>query len=125
MAWVLRSFLLRVRDGTRGRQTGALLFSSRSRIDRGSSVPGPSTTRAEAIMRASLLVVAAAGLFCGITATPGYERQGRDNVGGAIAVATQECWSKVKGKAQVEWYGHLRKIDQSIRGDAVVNWTAK
>jgi hypothetical protein len=75
-------------------------------------------------MRASLLVVAAAGLFCGITATPGYERQGRDNVGGAIAVATQECWSKVKGKAQVEWYGHLRKIDQSIRGDAVVNWTA-
>jgi hypothetical protein len=76
-------------------------------------------------MRASLLVVAAAGLFCGITATPGYERQGRDNVGGAIAVATQECWSKVKGKAQVEWYGHLRKIDQSIRGDAVVNWTAK
>ncbi len=76
-------------------------------------------------MRAPLLVVAAAGLFCGFTATPGYERQGRDNIGGAIAVATQECWTKVKGKAQVEWYGHLRKIDQSIRADAVVNWTAK
>ena len=76
-------------------------------------------------MRAPLLVVAAASLFCGFTATPGYERQARENVDGAIAMATQECWGKVKGKAQVEWYGHLRKIDQSIRADAVVIWTSK
>ena len=73
-------------------------------------------------MRRRLLVVAAAGLFCGFTTTPAYEREKGP---GPIALATQECWSKLKGKAQVEWYGHLRKIDQSPRANAVVTSTAR
>ena len=73
-------------------------------------------------MRRGLLVVAAAGLFCGFTATPAYER---GNGPGPIALATQECWGKLKGKAQVEWYAHLRKIDQSPRANAVVTSTAR
>jgi hypothetical protein len=76
----------------------------------------------EAFMRSRLLVVAAAGLFCGFTATPEYERQ---KVPGPIALATQECWGKLKGKAQVEWYAHLRKIDESARANAVVTSTAR
>ena len=74
-------------------------------------------------MRTRVLVVAAAGLFCGFTATPEYERQGRET--GPIALATQECWGKLKGKAQVEWYGHLRTIDEPARADAVMTWTAR
>ena len=74
-------------------------------------------------MRTRLLVVAAAGLFCGLTATPAYERPGRGTVSGPIARATQECWGKLKGKAQVEWYEHLRKIDETVRADAVMNST--
>jgi hypothetical protein len=77
------------------------------------------------IMRAPLLLAAAAGLFCGFTATPDYERRVRENTSAAIALATQECWGTVKGQAQVEWYRHLRKIDQAGRADAVVAWTAK
>ena len=73
-------------------------------------------------MRTRLLVVAAAGLFCGFTATPAYEREKGP---GPIALATQECWGNLKGKAQVEWYGHLRKIDQSPRANAVVTSTAR
>ena len=76
-------------------------------------------------MRTRVLVVAAAGLFCGLTATPEYERQGRGTVSGPIALATQECWGKLKGKAQVEWYGHLRTIDEPARADAVMTWTAR
>jgi hypothetical protein len=70
-------------------------------------------------MKTQLLIVAAAGLFCGLTATPEYERH-RENVGGSIARETQECWEKLKGKAQVEWYGHLKKIDETSRANAVV-----
>jgi len=72
-----------------------------------------------------LVVVAAAGLLCGFTATPVYERKARENVSRSIAVATQECWGKLKGKAQVEWYGHLRTIDEPARADAVMTWTAR
>ncbi len=74
-------------------------------------------------MRTRVLVVAAAGLFCGFTATPEYERQGRET--GPIALATQECWGKLKGKAQVEWYEHLRKIDETVRADAVMTSTVR
>jgi len=70
-------------------------------------------------MKTRLLVVAAAGLFCGFTATPGYERPG-ENGDGSIARATQECWGKLRGKAQVEWYEHLKKIDETVRADAVM-----
>ena len=73
-------------------------------------------------MKGRLLVVAAAGLFCGFTATPEYEREKGP---GPIALATQECWGKLKGKAQVEWYVHLRKIDESARANAVVTSTAR
>jgi hypothetical protein len=45
-------------------------------------------------------MVAAAGLFCGFTVTPEYERE---NVSGSISLAMQECWGQLKGKAQVEW----------------------
>jgi hypothetical protein len=76
-------------------------------------------------MRTRVLVVAAAGLLCGFTATPVYERKARENVSRSIAVATQECWGKLKGKAQVEWYGHLRTIDEPARADAVMTWTAR
>jgi hypothetical protein len=75
-------------------------------------------------MRTGLLVVAAAGLFCGFTATPD-ERQARENVSSSIALATQACWGQLKGKAQVEWYGHLRKIDEPARAAAVMNSTAR
>ena len=71
------------------------------------------------------LVVAAAGLFCGFTATPGYEGRARENVSSPIALATQECWGKLKGKAQVEWYGHLRKIDETDHAEAVMTSTRK
>jgi len=74
-------------------------------------------------MRARVLVVAAAGLVCGFTATPVYERNARENISRSIALATQECWGKLKGKAQVEWYGHLRTIDEPARADAVMTWT--
>lgn len=76
-------------------------------------------------MRTRVLVVAAAGLFCGFTATPEYERPGRETVSGPIALATQECWGKLKGKAQVEWYEHLRKIDETVRADAVMTSTVR
>lgn len=76
-------------------------------------------------MRTRVLVVAAAGLLCGFTATPVYERKARENVSRSIAVATQECWGKLKGTAQVEWYGHLRTIDEPARADAVMTWTAR
>jgi hypothetical protein len=76
-------------------------------------------------MRTRVLVVAAAGLLCGFTATPVYERKAGETVSRSIAVATQECWGKLKGKAQVEWYGHLRTIDEPARGDAVMTWTAR
>lgn len=76
-------------------------------------------------MKARLLVVAAAGLFCGFTATPGYERPARENISGPIARATEECWGKLKGKAQVEWYEHLRKIDETLRADAVMTSTVR
>lgn len=72
-------------------------------------------------MRTRLLVVAAAGLFCGFTATPEYERQ----VSSSITLATQECWGTLKGKAQVKWYGHLRKIDEPARADLVMTSTAR
>jgi hypothetical protein len=69
-----------------------------------------------------LLVVGAAGLFCGFTVSPDYERE---NVNGSIALAMQECWGKLKGKAQVEWHEHLRKIDEPVRADAVIASTAR
>jgi hypothetical protein len=54
-----------------------------------------------------------------LTATPEYERKAEGDAGGPIALATQECWSRLKGKAQVEWYGHLRKIDEPARAESV------
>lgn len=71
-------------------------------------------------MRTSLVVIAAAGLFCGFTATPEHEHKTRENAKGTIIQATQECWAKLKGKAQVEWYSHLRKIDEPGRADAIM-----
>ena len=76
-------------------------------------------------MRTSLVVIAAAGLFCGFTATPEHERKTRENAKGSITQATQECWTKLKGKAQVEWYGHLRKIDEPGRADAIMMSTMR
>ena len=76
-------------------------------------------------MKPSLLLVTAAGLFCGFVATFEYEPQVKERVGESIAQATEECWEKHKGKAQAEWYAHLRKIDEPARADAVVTWTAK
>jgi hypothetical protein len=73
-------------------------------------------------MRGRLLVVAAAGLFCGFSVSPDYERE-NVNVNGSIALAMQECWGKLKGKAQVEWYGHLRKIDEAARAESVMTST--
>ncbi len=74
-------------------------------------------------MRGRVLVVAAAGLFCGFTATPEYERRPREPVSAPIALATEECWGQLKGKAQVEWYGHLRKIDETARAESVMTST--
>jgi hypothetical protein len=76
-------------------------------------------------MRRRLLVAAAAGLFCGLTATPEYERKAEGDAGGPIALATQECWGRLKGKAQVEWYGHLRKIDEPARAESVIASTTR
>ena len=76
-------------------------------------------------MRTSLVVIAAAGLFCGFTATPEHERKTRENARGSITQATQECWTKLKGKAQVEWYGHLQKIDEPGRADAIMMSTMR
>ncbi len=44
---------------------------------------------------------------------------------GQLERATQECWKKLNGKAQVEWYGHLRMIDESDRAEAVRTSTAR
>jgi len=85
---------------------------------------GP-TSGTEAVMRRRLLVVAAAGLFCGSTVAPEYERPAREGVGGPTALATQACWGKLNGKAQVEWHGHLRKIDEPARADSVMTSTAR
>ena len=76
-------------------------------------------------MRASLVVIAAATLFCGFTATPEHERKTRQTARDSITQATQECWTKLKGKAQVEWYGHLRKIDEPGRADAIMMSTMR
>jgi hypothetical protein len=76
-------------------------------------------------MRGRLLVVAAAGLFCGFTVTPGYEWRAGVDGGDPIALATQECWGKLEGKAQVEWYGHLKKVDEAGRADAVMTSTRR
>ena len=65
-------------------------------------------------------MVAAAGLFCGFTVSPDY---GRENVNGSITLAMRECWGKLKGKAQVEWYGHLPKIDETARAESVMTST--
>jgi len=74
-------------------------------------------------VRTRFLVVAAAGLFCGFTATPEYERRPQEHAGAPVARATQECWGQLKGKAQVDWYGHLRKIDETARAESVVTST--
>ncbi len=92
------------------------------RFGRGSSVPGQPRV-AEAVIKRRLLVAAVAGLFCGFTATPKYEPRAREHVSAPIALATQECWGKLKGKAQVEWYGHLRKIDETARAESVMTST--
>src|SRR5216683_2462435 len=117
MAWLLPS--LPARSGTEPTVARLVPYFSAPvlRIGRGSSVPGQPRVR-RLVVRTRVLVVAAAGLFCGFTATPEYERQGRET--GPIALATQECWGKLKGKAQVEWYEHLRKIDETVRADAVM-----
>lgn len=67
-------------------------------------------------------MLAAAGLFCGFSVAPDYERE---NVNGSLALAMHECWGKLKGKAQVEWHEHLRKIDEPARADAVMTSTAR
>jgi hypothetical protein len=76
-------------------------------------------------MKVPIVIIAAAGLFCGFTATPEYERKAKETVSGTIALATQECWSKLKGKAQVEWYRHLWAIDEPGRADAVLMSTMR
>jgi hypothetical protein len=38
---------------------------------------------------------------------------------GEIELATQVCWKKLNGKAQVEWYGHLKRIDEYDRAERV------
>jgi len=38
---------------------------------------------------------------------------------GEIELATQGCWKKLNGKAQVAWYGHLRTIDEYDRAERV------
>jgi hypothetical protein len=38
---------------------------------------------------------------------------------GEIELATQACWKKLKGKAQAEWYGHLKTIDEYERAERV------
>lgn len=76
-------------------------------------------------MRAPFLIIAAATLFCGFTATPEHERTTRQTARDSITQATQECWTKLKGKAQVEWYGHLRKIDEPGRADAIMMSTMR
>jgi hypothetical protein len=60
-----------------------------------------------------------------LTATPEYERKAEGDAGGPIALATQECWGRLKGKAQVEWYGHLKKVDEAGRADAVMTSTRR
>lgn len=67
-------------------------------------------------------MVAAAGLFCGFSVSPDYERE---NLNGSVALAMEECWGRLKGKAQVEWHHHLKKIDEPARADAVVASTAR
>lgn len=69
------------------------------------------------------LVVAAAGLVCGFMLTAAYRGRAREHVGSPIAIATEECWGKLKGTAQVEWYGHLRKIDEIGRAESVMTST--
>jgi len=76
-------------------------------------------------MRRRLLAVAAAGLFCGSTVTPEYAPRARENLSGPIALATQQCWGKLNGKAQVEWHGHLRKIDEPARADLIMTSTTR
>jgi hypothetical protein len=77
------------------------------------------------MMRGPVVVAAAVSLFGGFALAPEYEWRVREKVSAPIAVATQECWSKLKGKAQVEWYGHLRKIDETGRAEAVMTSTRK
>lgn len=67
-------------------------------------------------------MVAAAGLFCGFTVWPDYERE---NLNGSVGLAMKECWGQLKGKAQVEWHEHLRKIDEPARADAVMASTTR
>ena len=76
-------------------------------------------------MRAPILIIAAATLFCGFTATPEHERKTRQTAKDSITQATQECWARLKGKAQVEWYGHLQKIDEPGRADAIMMSTMR
>jgi hypothetical protein len=73
-------------------------------------------------MRRRLLVVAAAGLFCGFSVSPDYKRE---SVNGPVALAVQDCWGKLNGKAQVEWHEHLRKIDEPARADSVMTSTTR
>ncbi len=42
-----------------------------------------------------------------------------------IELATQVCWKKLNGKAQVEWYGHLKTIDESDRAERVRTSTTR
>ena len=77
------------------------------------------------MMRGLVVVAAAVSLFGGFALAPEYEWRVREKVSAPIAVATQECWSKLKGKAQVEWYGHLRKIDETDHAEAVMTSTRK
>ncbi len=42
-----------------------------------------------------------------------------------IEVATQVCWKKLNGKAQVEWYGHLKTIDESDHAERVRTSTTR
>lgn len=76
-------------------------------------------------MRTRHLIVAAAGLLCGFTATPEYARRESEDVGGSIALATEECWRTLNGKAQVQWHGHLRTIDEPARAAAIMTSTAR
>ncbi|MFI5325834.1 MAG: hypothetical protein ACHQ7H_06340 [Candidatus Rokuibacteriota bacterium] len=76
-------------------------------------------------MKTPLLIIAAATLFCGFTATPEHERKTRETARDSITLVTQECWTKLKGKAQVEWYRHLRAIDEPGRADAIMMSTMR
>jgi hypothetical protein len=44
---------------------------------------------------------------------------------GEIELAAQVCWKKLEGKAQAEWYSHLKTIDEYKRAERVKTSTTR